>query len=269
MTKKTLKIEAVRPAKNMPKTITSLEAYHFSVGSILGDGGIPVQSPYLEIEQKSPSFMYWKYNKCLEYGLISKTNRKVFEPIFQLSNGAIQISLPFKMVVRPPKPMSKQLVFRTFKFETSSYYSYGWRDKFYKLKDPSLPVGRAKFRKAIPADIADYFWGDLALAIWYLDDGWFNWQKRTYCLSTEEWPREEVEILKDCLETNFDLDFRIYPLTGAPHHLFLEPRDFDKFVKRVGPYILDDFEKNYPFYSENKAMENKVIWKKRHRTSMV
>jgi hypothetical protein len=259
----------------MQKQITSLEAYHFAIGSILGDGGIPLTGPYLEIEQKSPSYMDWKYKKCLGYGLISRTNRKTFPPIICLSKGQgkgkIEIKLPFKMVIRPPKQGSKQNVYRTFKFETSSYFSFGWRAKFYKLRtpDPTKPIPRQKYRKAIPDDIADYFWGDLALAIWYLDDGWFNWQKRSYCFSTEEWPRDEVENLKDCLKKNFDLDFRIYPKNGNPHHLFLEPYDFYKFFARVSPYILDDFEKNYPYYCENKAMENKVVWKKRLRSSMV
>jgi hypothetical protein len=55
-----------------------------------------------------------------------------------------------------------------------------WRSIFYKQKtDKHVRPGRVQFRKSLPANIKDYLWGDLALAIFYLDDGWYDWEKKT------------------------------------------------------------------------------------------
>jgi hypothetical protein len=141
-------------------------------------------------------------------------------------------------------------------FATRALFDQEWRDLFYIKKESP---GRATFRKRIPENISEFFWGDLALAIWFLDDGWYDFQKETVRFSTEEWPRDECEILKECLKTNFNLNVKVYPITGKPHHLFLEKESYPEFYRRVAPYIKDDFEKKYPRYSANEKMKNKVI----------
>jgi len=160
--------------------------------------------------------------------------------------------------VRDAKADSKYDIYTSFYFATRALYDKNWRDLFYIKRDDGK---RAKYRKRIPPNISDFFWGDLALAIWFLDDGWYDHEKKTACFSTEEWPRDECDILKECLKTNFNLDVRIYPIqqTGNPHHLYLENYSYPEFYSRVAPYIRDDFEKKYPRYSVSNKMKNKVI----------
>lgn len=69
--KKTLRIYAIKPQNGDLKEIKSLDAFHFSVGSILGDGAIPKEKnkTYLEMEQASPTYAKWKWEKCLELKL--------------------------------------------------------------------------------------------------------------------------------------------------------------------------------------------------------
>jgi hypothetical protein len=257
MTKKKLKIFAIKPLEGELKEITLDDAYHFSVGSILGDAGIPKKESYLEMEQKSPTYTKWKWEKCLEYKLCYLRPKSKFKgKTWSFSGSKCVVSYPLKVKIRKPKKDSKLAVYTSFYLATRALYSEGWKELFYLEKGGNQ---RATFRKRIPPNISDYFWGDLALAIWFLDDGWYDWKKKTVRFSAEEWPRNECEILKECLKINFNLEVRIYPLTGNPHHFYLENSSYPEFCRRVIPYIKNDFEKNYPRYSVSQAMKNKVI----------
>ena len=81
-----------------------------------------------------------------------------------------------------------------------------------------------KYRKSLPADLKDYFWGDLALAIWFLDYGWYDPQKKTVRFSCGEWTRSECAIMVECLKDNFNLDAVVYSMESSdspiktPHH---------------------------------------------------
>jgi hypothetical protein len=152
---------------------------------------------------------------------------------------------------------------RSFYFGTRCLYSNPlWRGLFYKRL--AVPVkdkgGRQKeFRKAIPNNLKDYFWGDLALAIFFFDDGWYDWQKETVRFSAGECPRQECEILVECLTTNFNLECEIYPLTGDPHHIFVKKTHYPEFYRRVLP-VYEDFRQAFPRYDAvNSAMKNKVL----------
>ena len=72
-----------------------------------------------------------------------------------------------------------------------------------------------QFRKSLPANIKDYLWGDLALAIFYLDDGWYDWEKKTARFSTGEFTRDECAYLVECLKENFDIESVVYPKTAT------------------------------------------------------
>jgi hypothetical protein len=236
-----------------------LEAYHFAIGSILGDGGIPKgdNECYIEWEQNSPTFVYWKLELCLRFGLITSRKENQYKILNCDSNSEKAISFPFRMKVRPSKVNSKKKIYRSFYLATRSLFSSEWRSLFYKEKNDTSK--RAKYRKCIPANIADYFWGDLALAIWFLDDGWFHHKNKTACFSLEEWPIEECEYLKDCLKTNFGLDTHIMTSNNEPHHIYVLKESYSNFYNRVKPFINDDFRLKYPRYFANHTMKNKII----------
>jgi hypothetical protein len=256
MTKKTIPIFAKRSSEQ-PTEILSEEAYHFSVGSLLGDATLSAKDKNMEWEQRSPTFALWKRNKCLQYGLITKI---IPSSPFQIkfANNLI-IQLPLRLKVIPAKKNSKYQIYRSAYFSTRAmYHAKEWRELFYTEKT-GQQVGRVKYRKQIPPNISEYFWGNYALAIWFLDDGWFDWQKHTVRFSTEEWPREECEYLVKCLKTNFNLDSVVYPKTGKPHHIYVHPNSYEQFFNCVKS-TLNDFEQAYPrYYFLNKSMKNKRI----------
>jgi hypothetical protein len=75
-------IFARKPKKGECKNILSIEAYHFSVGSALGDGSIHKRDFCVEIEQRSASYTLWKRSKCLVYELLYHNPEKQHTQMF-------------------------------------------------------------------------------------------------------------------------------------------------------------------------------------------
>lgn len=122
---KTLPISARRPRlvdKN--KTITDPDAFHFSMGSILGDGSITnkTKNYSLEIENSSPSYLMWKYKLALKYNIIIDRGQRY--PIKAFKSKA---KLPFIMKVRPPRAANNTRdVYRSFRIQTRSSCWMAW-----------------------------------------------------------------------------------------------------------------------------------------------
>lgn len=245
MTQKMLPIFARRPIRGEKAEITEMEPFHLCIGSVLGDSTISKRDFNMEMEQKSPTFACWKKNLCIQYGLRVEKMTDKFHT-FQFGG----VSLPFTV------KRHKKKRYRGFSFLTRALFSEQWRSLFYKkLRNPK---GFVEYRKRIPPNIKEYFWGDLALAIWFLDDGWYDHAKKTIRVSTGEYPIRECKILSKCLKQNFNLQTQIYPLTGKPHHFYLSPSSYEEFYKRVSP-ILKQLAAVYPKYPKSPGMKNKVL----------
>jgi len=179
-----------------------------------------------------------------------------------LANGQIVIQLPltWKGRVKNNGPGGKPVYRRGWAFTTRAlYHAPEWRKLFYKEKeDIYLRKGRVQYRKSLPPNIKQYFWGNLALTIFYLDDGWYDWEKKTARFSTGEFTREECENLVECFKENFNLEGVVYPKIGKPHHIFVKRTSYPELYFRVYPYTLD-LQQKYPRYALNKAMKNKVL----------
>nr|YP_009184759.1 putative LAGLIDADG homing endonuclease [Jenufa perforata]ALO62912.1 putative LAGLIDADG homing endonuclease [Jenufa perforata] len=147
--------------------------------------------------------------------------------------------------------------YRGFAFSTRALFRKKWRDLFYV---PLVGKGKRKYRKQIPKSIKSYFWGNLALTIFFLDDGWYDSKKKTVRLSTGEWSRQECEWLTDCLLKNFNLQTKIYPLTGNPHHIYIKRNSYNEFYRRVNPF-LEKFARDFPKYPLSLSMKNRVLVK--------
>lgn len=250
------------PSVNQPP-IQSDDAYHFSIGSILGDGSINKKKHILEIEQRSARFAMWKRGIAIATGLIADHNFKGnYKKKLRLAKGQIVIHLPltWKGRVKNNGPRGKPVYRRGWAFTTRAlYHDPQWRNLFYKKKeDTYVREGRTQYRKCLPPNIKQYFWGNLALAIFYLDDGWYDWAKKTARFSVGEFSREECGYLVECLKDNFNIEGVVYPKTGQPHHLFVKRTSYPALYFQVYPYFLDLQEK-HPRYALNKAMKNKVL----------
>lgn len=260
---KQILIKALRPRKGEPGEINSTEAFHFSIGSVLGDGSINQRDWNLEIEQKSIRFSAWKRKLCIKYGLVIDNltsqdllNRSNLRKKNLIKGGfSILNSMPFTMKVHERFKDGKKSVFRGFSFNTRAMFRE-WLPIFYKQSEKDAN----KRRKTIPTNISDYFWGDLALAIFFLDDGWIQWDRKTACLACGELTMAECLIMKDCFKKNFNFDVNIYEENGVPHHFYVTPATYPEFYKRVEPTILE-FLKEFPTYPASSAMKNKVLLK--------
>lgn len=244
-------------------SITNIDAFHFSVGSVLGDGSIHQKRHTLDIEQRSAHFAMWKRGIAVDTGLIADHHIKGnYKKKLKLAEGEIVIHLPltWKGRVQNNGPNGKAVYRRSWAFTTRAlYHDPQWRTFFYKEKvGKNVRPGKIQYRKGVPNNIKEYFWGDLALAIFYLDDGWYDGQKKTARFSTGEFKREECGYLVECLKDNFDIEGVVYPKTGKPHHIFVKRTSYSKLYFRVYPFFLDLQEK-HPRYALNKAMKNKVL----------
>lgn len=262
-------IYALKPPEDEPRELDDLETYHFAIGSVLGDGSIIKRDFYMQFEQKSPTLALWKRNFCLKKGLI--TPRLVLPPreVLKLAHGSLTISLPIRMKKRKSKnsalgaslhPDSAKN-YRSFAFNSRAmFHDPRWRSLFYVKEEK----GRVKYRKSLPADLKDYFWGDFALAVWFLDDGWYDRRKKTVRFACGEWTRSECDIMVECLKDNLNLDAVVYPLestkspTKTPHHFYVKPKCYAEFVKTVEPF-LKKLEAEFPKYRQSISMKNKQL----------
>ena len=77
----------------------------------------------------------------------------------------------------------------------------------------------------------------LGLAIWYMDDGYVT--NNSCILSTCSFSLEEQKILSDVLLTKFNLHFNIGKNDNS---MYLQARDFSKFVEIIKPYVIDSMK---------------------------
>lgn len=95
--KKTIPIAQLHPSFKKP-SITNIDAFHFTVGSILGDGSIHKERHTLDIEQRSARFAMWKRGIAIDTGLIADHNVKGnYKKKLKLAEGKIIIHLSINM----------------------------------------------------------------------------------------------------------------------------------------------------------------------------
>lgn len=264
MTKKTITkifpIKAMAPKPGDQQDVTSADAYHFCVGSVLGDGSISKNDFNLEIQSKSYTYLKWKRDIANSLGLISihATNETSWE--FKLKECTVKIPATvkkhkFKGKNRDESNKQKKYYYG-FSFVTRALFRDPlWRGSFYK-KLPQ-PRGRVTHRKCLPSNIKELFWSDFALAIWYLDDGTYDPAKKTVRISAGEWNEVECSWMVNCLYENFNIKATYYKSHDTPHHFYVNRESYSEFYKRVIPTI-NDFRKCYPKADISTGIENKL-----------
>lgn len=85
----------------------------------------------------------------------------------------------------------------------------------------------------------------LGLAIWYMDDGYVT--KNSCVFSTCSFTIEEQRILADVLLRKFDLHFNVGVMDNS---MYLQAKDFAKFVEIVKPHIITSMQYKLITYSK-------------------
>jgi len=99
-----------------------------------------------------------------------------------------------------------------------------WRATFY-------PKGK----KQIPADIAKFIKESLALAVWYMDDGYYYQKDKNSFLYLGRVSSEEAEYAREALVQNFGLAPRVYDKKQKGFTLYfgvVETKKLHKVVRR-------------------------------------
>ena len=102
----TLPLFGKKPLSGDPLTITDKNAYHFVIGSVLGDGYISKSNFNLEMEQKSVTYAFWKRTLAKEYVLIGVNSTKLYEISFM----GKKAYLPLTMKKHHVKPTVDRLI---------------------------------------------------------------------------------------------------------------------------------------------------------------
>ncbi len=151
----------------------------FLIGTLLGDGNLRLVSKNIEASLtvdhslKQKDYVIWKYQLMKNWVL---TEPKEFHRIYH-------------------KDKSKEL--KSFRFSTISHPEFTALYNFFYKNGV----------KIIPENIGKFLISPFSLAIWLMDDG--NKNHQAVFLNTQQFSKEEQEILRDCLSSNFGLTTKI------------------------------------------------------------
>lgn len=247
------------------KELVNLTAFHFAVGSILGDGWIRKERRFLGVGNKSPSFLLWKRELAVECGLchnqVTPCSRFKVGPLN--ATFTVPLSMRRNFVFNGPKnPTTRKATSRLrtiFEFKTNAWFNEEWINTFYTATGTNPKTGKVIYRKSIPQNLKEYFFHDLALTLFFLDDGWVHVDRLKYCLATGQATVAECKILQTCLQDNFNLKTTLQYSNNEPHHLQIEKESEGEFTQRVAPYYLD-FVKKFRGHRTSKAQKNKFLF---------
>jgi len=174
------------------------------IGKILGDGCIEKNGYHarLKIEQcdKQKEYVFWFYQKMK----------------------------PF--VGQQPKIIS----------HSGSNGKETWRWRFNTLSlnlfDSYYSLFYKNGKKIIPLNLSEYLNTPLALAVWYMDDGYLRTDKSGAYLCTSSFSHAENMHLQNILRKNFGIETNIH-LAGRYLRLHIPSRSKNKFFRIIAPHI--------------------------------
>lgn len=123
--------------------------------------------------------------------------------------------------------------------KTKATYEY-WRAQ--SNATPELGKWRTIFypqgKKLIPASIAEFIKEPLALAVWYMDDGYYYLKDKNSLLYLGRVSSEEAEYAREALVRNFGLSSRVYDKKQKGYALYFGVAETKKLHKAVRPHML-------------------------------
>lgn len=106
-----------------------------------------------------------------------------------------------------------------------------WRDIFY-----------AEGKKKVPENISELLTDPIALAVWYMDDGYFYKRDKSGCVYLGRISKEEAELLRNSLDENFGLKSKIYDKKNKGLVLFFGVEQTKKLHDMIRPFIIPNME---------------------------
>lgn len=192
------------------------------IGSLLGDGcfcsaGKHTKNKCLSIAHSSKQKEYLKY----KWDILNKYN--LVSPIveYHLNN----------------KRYSHELVGYRFRSKLHPIFT-DIRNKYYDSN------GHKRVYKEFVEDI-----DALGLAIWYMDDGYVT--KNSCILSTCSFTLEEQSLLANILLDKFELHFNVGKNDNS---MYLQAKDFSKFVELIKDYIIPSMQYKLITYSKRRVL---------------
>ncbi len=182
------------------------------IGAILGDGFLQKTGEKnarlrLEHSQKQKDYVLWKGS--------------IFGRLFQGKPNYLERI----------HPKSKE-TYKYYRWQSSAGPAFGkWRKYFY-------PNGK----KIIPIDIGEVFTKPIMLAVWYMDDGYFNKIDRNSYIYLGRVTRLEAEILQKTIEKNFDIVATIYDKKNKGYALFFGVTETKKLQTLIRPFIIESLQ---------------------------
>lgn len=126
--------------------------------------------------------------------------------------------------------------------QTKRTYTY-WR--WQSNATPELGRWRAAFypegKKRIPKNIAEYLRETTALAVWYMDDGYYSPEQKHSFLYLGRVSRAEVEYAVEAIQRNFGLTPKIYDKKNKGFALFFSVVETEKLHTLIAPEVLPSF----------------------------
>jgi len=179
------------------------------IGTLLGDGHLEKNGRYtrLRIDHRQKDYVEWKYT--------------------ELS----------KIVTAKPR-----IVLDKCRSSNNKFYRR-WHVSTYSI--PELDEYREIFyrdgRKCIPSGIGGMLDSPLALAVWYMDDGY----KRNDCaalrLNTDAFTCAEQNLLLQMLKNNFAICANLHR-KGKWHNIYVPQQEALKFCTIIRPFVLPTLE---------------------------
>lgn len=110
---------------------------------------------------------------------------------------------------------------------------------------PELGTWRAMFypdgKKHVPDNLSELIREPESVAVWYMDDGYFNPKDRNSFLYLGRVTKEEAETAKNAIEANFGIHPKVYDKKKKGFALFFGVEETGKLHDLIRPYVLSMF----------------------------
>ena len=123
--------------------------------------------------------------------------------------------------------------------QTKKTYTY-WR--WQSNATPELGYWRAQFypegKKRIPENLAEMIREPIALAVWYMDDGYYSPEQKHSFLYLGRVSKGEAEIAAEAIQCNFDITVKIYDKKEKGFALFFSVAETKKLHALVAQDVV-------------------------------
>lgn len=190
----------------------TLEQKSILCGTILGDAYLQKTGKKnarlrLEHSDKQKDYLFWKVKK--------------FPNLFQGNPKYLERK----------HPISGQ-IYKYWRHQSNSTPELGkWREKFYESG-----------KKQIPVDLKDFLKDPLALAVWYMDDGYYYLRDNISYIYLGRVSKKESEIARMTLEENFNIFPKVLDKKQKGFAICFSQNEIKKLHGLIRHYVLPSMQ---------------------------